>query len=107
MSGRRDRDDRGAIAVLTALVSVVLLVMAGFAVDIGNTWARRGQLQVQADRATFVAYARAMQGAALGALKAIEARDAAALLESGGNIDEACELCHKKFWYPGGGVPAL
>lgn len=47
----RARDERGAIAVLTALVSVVLLVVAGFAVDIGNTWARRGQLQVQADRA--------------------------------------------------------
>ncbi|WP_300576982.1 pilus assembly protein TadG-related protein, partial [uncultured Nocardioides sp.] len=45
------RDDRGAVALLTALVSVVLLVVAGLAVDIGNTWARRGQLQVQADRA--------------------------------------------------------
>ncbi|WP_300464751.1 Tad domain-containing protein [uncultured Nocardioides sp.] len=49
--GRRSRDDRGAVAVLTGLVSVVLLIVAGFAVDIGNTWARRGQLQVQADRA--------------------------------------------------------
>ena len=44
--GRRSRDDRGAVAVLTGLVSVVLLIVAGFAVDIGNTWARRGQLQV-------------------------------------------------------------
>lgn len=48
---RERRNERGAIAVLTALVSVVLLVVAGLAVDIGNTWARRGQLQVQADRA--------------------------------------------------------
>ena len=48
---REERDEHGAIAVLTALVSVVLLVVAGLAVDIGNTWARRGQLQVQADRA--------------------------------------------------------
>ena len=45
------RDDSGAIAVLTALASVVLMIVAGLAVDIGNTWARRGQLQVQADRA--------------------------------------------------------
>lgn len=53
MSSRRarSRDDRGAVAVLTAMVTVVLLVVAGLAVDIGNTWARRGQLQVQADRA--------------------------------------------------------
>lgn len=48
---RHRQDEQGAIAILTALVSVVLLVAAGFAVDIGNTWARRGQLQVQADRA--------------------------------------------------------
>jgi len=60
---------------------------------------------LQSDRATFVAYARVLQDAALGSLQAIEARDAAALLESGGNIDEACELCHKKFWYPGAGAP--
>lgn len=51
MSRAGARDQRGAVAVLTALVSVALLVVAGFAVDIGNTWARRGQLQVQADRA--------------------------------------------------------
>lgn len=51
MSRPAPRDERGAVAVLTALVSVVLLVVAGLAVDIGNTWARRGQLQVQADRA--------------------------------------------------------
>ena len=73
----------------------------------GDLTPAQSDAALQADRATFVAYARAMQDAALGALKAIEARDAAALLESGGNIDEACELCHKKFWYPGGGVPAL
>lgn len=50
-SSKRSHDERGAVAILTALVSVVLLVVAGLAVDIGNTWARRGQLQVQADRA--------------------------------------------------------
>lgn len=47
----REHDEQGAIAVLTALLSVAILVVAGLAVDIGNTWARRGQLQVQADRA--------------------------------------------------------
>ncbi|GAB3767542.1 hypothetical protein FB382_002403 [Nocardioides ginsengisegetis] len=37
--------------MFTAIVAVVLLVIAAFTVDLGNTWARRGQLQVQADRA--------------------------------------------------------
>lgn len=61
MSGRstrppRRRDERGAVAVFTAIVSVALLACAGLAVDLGNTWARRGQLQVQADKAvTFAA----------------------------------------------------
>ncbi|NYG56384.1 pilus assembly protein TadG-related protein [Nocardioides perillae] len=51
----RPRDERGAVAVFTAVVSVVLMVVAGLAVDLGNTWARRGQLQVQADRAAVFA----------------------------------------------------
>jgi len=52
----RRADEGGAIALFTATVSVAILVVAGLAVDIGNTWAQRGQLQVQADRAaTFAA----------------------------------------------------
>ncbi len=47
----RDRDERGAIAVIVAITAVILLVMAAFAVDIGKTWAKRGELQVQADQA--------------------------------------------------------
>jgi Flp pilus assembly protein TadG len=50
----RRRED-GAIAVISAVVSVVLLVISAFVVDIGSTWARRGQLQVQADKAALLA----------------------------------------------------
>lgn len=52
---RRRPDEGGAIAVLTAVVAVVLLVTAALAVDIGNTWARRGLLQKQADQAALFA----------------------------------------------------
>ena len=72
----------------------------------GDLTPAQSDAALQADRATFVAYSRVMQDAALASLKAIEARDAAALLQSGGDIDEACELCHKKYWYPGGGALA-
>ena len=48
---RRAGDERGSVSVFTAVVSTVLMVMAAFAVDLGHTWATRGQLQVQADRA--------------------------------------------------------
>ena len=59
--------ERGAVAI-SGLVSVVLLVVAAFVVDIGGTWARRGQLQVQADQA------------ALYAAESLPARDAASRL---------------------------
>ncbi|MFP5253297.1 MAG: pilus assembly protein TadG-related protein, partial [Actinomycetes bacterium] len=51
------RTERGAVALISGLVSVVLLVVAAFVVDIGGTWARRGQLQVQADQAALYAAA--------------------------------------------------
>lgn len=46
------RSERGASAILVALVTCfVLFTVAALTVDIGNTWARRGQLQFQVDRA--------------------------------------------------------
>lgn len=48
---RRRRGEAGAVAIFTAVLASVLLVVAALAVDLGNAWARRGQLQVQADRA--------------------------------------------------------
>lgn len=55
---------------------------------------------ITADRPRFAAFARAMQQTLAPALAAIDRRDADALFESGGAIDEACEACHKVFWYP-------
>jgi Flp pilus assembly protein TadG len=49
------RDERGAIAIMTALVAVALFTVAALAVDLGNVWARRGTLQVQADQAALYA----------------------------------------------------
>jgi hypothetical protein len=33
------------------------------------------------------------------ALRAIDAKDADALLESGDDIFNACERCHNQYWY--------
>lgn len=53
---RRTRDERGAVVVLTALLTcLVLMLVAALTVDLGNTWARRGQLQTQADNAALFA----------------------------------------------------
>jgi hypothetical protein len=65
----------------------------------------QAQAEIEKDRPAFVAFAHALQDAAGGALAAIEKRDANALLEAGGNLDEACENCHKRFWYPNSPTP--
>jgi hypothetical protein len=65
----------------------------------------QAQTAIDADRPAFVAFAHALQDAAGSALAAIDKRDANALLEAGGDLDEACESCHKRFWYPGSPTP--
>lgn len=54
----RSRDERGAVAVVSAIVAIVLMLVSAFVIDIGSTWARRGDLQVQADRAALLAARR-------------------------------------------------
>jgi hypothetical protein len=51
------------------------------------------------------AFATTLRSTALDTLKTIDAKDANALMESGGAIDEACEACHKAFWYPDAPAP--
>jgi hypothetical protein len=53
----------------------------------------------------WVALAVALRSSALDTLKTIDSRDVDALMESGGAIDEACEACHKIFWYPDAPAP--
>jgi hypothetical protein len=52
------------------------------------------------DRATFVQRAHALQDAGLQALAAIDKKDVDGLSNAGETIDEACEQCHLKYWYP-------
>jgi len=56
--------------------------------------------KIAADRPAFVQRAQALRLAAKEALAAIDARDAARLFEAGGKLDQACESCHVKYWYP-------
>ena len=43
------RDDDGAVAVLVALLSVVLMIVGAFTVDLGFAYAQRLALQTGAD----------------------------------------------------------
>jgi hypothetical protein len=58
------------------------------------------QALIDKDRATFTRLAHGLHDTVMVALKAIEAKDKDALLDSGDEIDQACENCHLKYWYP-------
>jgi hypothetical protein len=60
----------------------------------------QAQAEIDKDRASFVGFSRLMQIAAGEMLKSIDARDVDGFLEAGGALDEACEACHRKYWYP-------
>ena len=52
---RASRTEHGVVAVVTAICATVMLVAGALAIDLGNTWARRGNLQGQADQAALFA----------------------------------------------------
>ena len=58
------------------------------------------QTLIDADRASWSQHARGLYDATAIAMKAAEMKDTDALLNSGEAIDQACEACHLKYWYP-------
>src|SRR6185436_16435731 len=58
------------------------------------------QKLLDADRASWVKYAHGLHDKAMVALKAIDAKSVQGLMDAGEGIDEACENCHKQYWYP-------
>ena len=63
------------------------------------------QKLIDSDHVAFASRALALHDAAKAALKAIDEKNAAALSEVGGVIDEACEHCHTTYWYPNQQLP--
>jgi hypothetical protein len=51
-------------------------------------------------RKSFNAFAKALRGLGVEALRASDARNAPLMLEIGGRMQDVCESCHKTFWYP-------
>ncbi len=71
----------------------------------GDFTPAQSQAAIDADRPAYVAYARALRDTAELMLKAIENQNPDGMLEAGGALDEACEQCHRKFWYPNSPLP--
>jgi|SRR6185369_7766227 len=66
----------------------------------GDLTPEKSAERIKAEWPTFLAYAQALQNSAIATLKTVDAKDVDAFQEAGGAIDEACEQCHKRFWYP-------
>jgi len=66
----------------------------------GNLTAAQIQKLKDDDHMAFASRALALHDSAQAALKAIDEKNAQALSDVGGAIDEACEQCHTKYWYP-------
>jgi len=60
---------------------------------------------INKDRSAWNKYAQGLHDATMEAFKAIEAKDAEGLLNSGDGIDNACEKCHLHYWYPNEKIP--
>ena len=55
---------------------------------------------IDGDRATWNKSADGLYEAAAILLKAADAKNSEAILDAGNKLDEACESCHLKYWYP-------
>jgi len=62
---------------------------------------------INKDRSAFYKHARALYDAAMLAVEAIDKKDADRVFEVGENIDQACEQCHRSYWYPNEKIPEL
>jgi len=58
------------------------------------------QALIDGDRAAWTEHVHELQDSVGAALAAIDAKDAAALMEAGSALDAVCESCHLKYWYP-------
>src|SRR5262245_50916298 len=55
---------------------------------------------INKDIPAFRMRAKALHEAGLAALQAVDAKDAQKVFEVGEQIEQACENCHKQYWYP-------
>ena len=63
------------------------------------------EVLINKDRAKWESRTKALHVESLAALRAIEAKDAKALVDIGERIDGACENCHVQYWYPNQVLP--
>jgi hypothetical protein len=66
----------------------------------GNLSAEEAEKAIATDRASFVSFAQAMHAVGETMVAAADAKNVQALFDAGDKLDQVCEGCHLKFWYP-------
>jgi hypothetical protein len=64
------------------------------------------QAKLDKDRVLWIAKIQALRNVSLEVLEIVKKKDANALWQAGGDLDEACEGCHLEYWYPETGRPS-
>jgi hypothetical protein len=73
----------------------------------GNLTAEEAEQAIAADRATFEGFGQALHDVGVAFIKAADDRSPQGILDAGETMDQVCEGCHLKFWYPGQKIPLL
>jgi cytochrome c556 len=63
------------------------------------------EADIQAHRAEFIKHAHELHNATKEIITAIDAKNTDEVVRIGGKIEQACESCHARFWYPGEKLP--
>lgn len=73
----------------------------------GNLTAAQSEQTIAADRATFEGFGVALHDVGVAFVKAADERNPQAIMDAGETMDQICEGCHLKFWYPGQKIPVF
>jgi hypothetical protein len=71
----------------------------------GNLTAQESEKAIAEDRAAFLAFSTALRDVGVQMLAAADSRNPQGLVDAGDTLDQVCEGCHLKFWYPGQNIP--
>ena len=73
----------------------------------GNLTLEQVEQAIVTERASFVGFSQALHDVSAALVKAAEEKDVQTIMSAGETLDEVCESCHLKFWYPGQKIPPL
>jgi len=62
---------------------------------------------INKDRGSWEMRAKKLHEAGLAVLQAIDAKDSQKVFEVGEQIEQACENCHRQYWYPNEQIPPV